>query len=127
MGLREVQADVPAREWRSGCSSSRATSFWVIAQLFRGCPLSGLPQHLVFDRGHVSCQAAEGLCHLRALAREAGDHIPEVIDFLAKFLVLGDQPRDYRVELLLLLCGLSKPVKQALRVLEPASEFRGKV
>lgn len=95
--------------------------------LFRGCPLSGLPQHLVFDRGHVSCQAAEGLCRLRALARETDDHIPEAIDFLAKLLVLADQPRDHRVELVLLLCGLTQPVEQALHVLEPASELRGKV
>ena len=58
--------------------------------LFRGAPLSGLPQHSVFDRGHVGCQAAEGLCRLRALAREMGDDIPEVINFLAKLLVLAD-------------------------------------
>ncbi len=52
--------------------------------------LSGSPQHLVFDRGHLGGQVAEGLCCLRALAREMGDHIPEVTDFLAKPRVLAD-------------------------------------
>ena len=60
------------------------------AHLFRGSALSGSPEHLVFDRGHVGDQVAEGLCRLRALAREMGDHIPEVIDFLAKPRVLAD-------------------------------------
>jgi len=81
----------------------------------------------VFDRGHVSGQAAKSLYRLCALVRETGDHAPEVVHFLSKLPVFAEQPRDHRVELVLLLCGLSQPVEHALHVLKPADELRGKV
>ena len=42
--------------------------------------------------------------------RKAGDYVPEVVHFLAKLPVFTDQPRDHRVELVLLVCGLAQPV-----------------
>ena len=70
---------------------------------------------MAVDRGHISFQAAEGPCCLRALVREKGDHVPEVVHFLTKLLVLTDQPRDNRVKLAMLLGDLSQPVGQTER------------
>jgi hypothetical protein len=95
--------------------------------LFRGCRFSGSAQHVVVDRSHVGGQTAKGLGCLCLLVRELGHHLPEMLHFLAKLSVLTDQPRDHRVELVLLLGALSEALKRALHVREPANEFRGKV
>jgi hypothetical protein len=61
------------------------------------------------------------------LVRELGHHLPDMFHFLAELSVLTDQPRNHRVELVLLLGALSEALKRTLHVREPANELRGQV